>query len=466
MMNNIAYPIFCAVLLVGGGAGFYLWHRKKLKIVELAHAQALCALQEQNLSLEQTCQAQNSTILSLESTLKEAQNAFQILESTNAQRLEDMRQNCEARIAEEKVHSQHMLQALKEQFGKAKEEQDRAYEKNKEELTNTFKALSAEILNQNTQHFNQQQILSLQPLKEQIAFFSKQLTLNHNVSIEQNAALLTQIEQLHKLNHQISTEAQNLTNALKSENKKQGTWGEMILQKVLENSGLREGQEYELQTTLHNDESKTLRPDAVIKLPKSGGEERCVVVDSKTSLVAYERLCNAQSESERLEAQKALSASIKTHFKSLSAKNYQQFLNGQKLDFVLMFIPIEGAFLEAMHQDMNLYNEAYKEGVVLVSPTTIMAVLRIIHNLWQFEHRNANMEKIFTEIQKLFKTIAQFEEALKTLGRNIDTMDKTYKNVMTKYGGQQGIANKSERIHKLLRGAGFEEKQMLENPES
>lgn len=461
-MNEILYPLLYAFLLVGSSIGFYLWHIKKLK----THAQALCILQDKNLSLEQALQAQSSTIHSLESTLKEAQNAFQILESTNAQRLEDMRQNCEARIAEEKAHSQHMLQTLKEQFSKAKEEQDKAYEKSREELSNTFKALSAEILQQNTQNFNQQQILSLQPLKEQIEFFSKQLTLNHNASIEQNTALLTQIEQLHKLNHQISTEAQNLTNALKGENKIQGNWGEVILQKVLEASGLREGQEYELQKKLQDDESKTLRPDAVIKLPKSGGEERCVVVDSKTSLVAYERLCNAQSEQERLEAQKALGASIKGHFKGLSAKNYQQFLNGQKLDFVLMFIPIEGAFLEAMHQDINLYNEAYKEGVVLVSPTTIMAVLRIIHNLWQFEHRNANMEKIFSEIQKLFKGIAQFEEALEGLGRNIQTMNKTYEGVMTKYNGRQGIANKSERIHKLLRGAGFEEIEMLENPES
>lgn len=465
-MDEILYPLLYAFLLLGMGVGFYLWHIKKLKNIESTHAQVLYALQDKNLSLEQALQAQSSTIHSLESTLKEAQNAFQILESTNAQRLEDMRQNCEARIAEEKVHSQHMLQTLKEQFSKTKEEQDRAYEKSREELSNTFKALSAEILQQNTQNFNQQQILSLQPLKDQIEFFSKQLTLNHNASIEQNTALLTQIEQLHKLNHQISTEAQNLTNALKGENKTQGNWGEVILQKVLEASGLREGQEYELQKKLHDDESKTLRPDAVIKLPKSGGEERCVVVDSKTSLVAYERLCNAQSEQERLEAQKALSASIKGHFKGLSAKNYQQFLNGQKLDFVLMFIPIEGAFLEAMRQDMNLYNEAYKRGVVLVSPTTIMAVLRIIHNLWQFEHRNANMEKIFAEIQKLFKGVAQFEEALKKLGDKMQGVNNAYDDVITKYKGRQGIAKKSERIHKLLRGAGFEEIEMLENPES
>ena len=130
----------------------------------------------------------------------------------------------------------------------------------------------------------------------------------------------------------------------------------------------------------------------------------------------------------------------------MSAKNYQQYLQGQKLDFVLMFIPIEGAFLEAMQYDSTLYDRAYQKGVVLVSPTTIMAVLKIIHNLWQIEYRDKNINKIFSEIKK-------FENVLEQLGRNIDTMKKTYDDVMTKYNGKQGIANTSKNIHNLLRGA-------------
>lgn len=181
------------------------------------------------------------------------------------------------------------------------------------------------------------------------------------------------------------------------------------------------------------------------------------MVDSKTSLIAYERLCNAENEEGRIQARKELALSIQSHINALSGKKYQQHLQGQKLDFVLMFVPIEGAFLEAMQYDMSLYDKAYQKGVVLVSPTTIMAVLRIIHNLWQFEHRNKNIDKIFNEIQKLFVYIERFENALEKLGKNINTLQKTFSDeVMTKYNGTQGIASKSESIQKLLKGAGVE----------
>ena len=350
-----------------------------------------------------------------------------------------------------------MLEHLKEQFIYAQNEQERLKEQNKQELQNAFKALSADILAQNTQSFNQSQMLSLQPLREEIQRFTKQLSLNYETNLKQHASLETQIHQLHKLNLQLSTDAHNLTNALKGENKTQGNWGEVILQRVLENSGLQQGREYEIQQTLYDDSSNLLRPDAIIKLPKHNEVERCVVVDSKTSLKAYERLCNAENEEGRIQARKELALSIQSHINALSGKNYQQYLQGQKLDFVLMFVPIEGAFLEAMQYDMSLYDKAYQKGVVLVSPTTIMAVLRIIHNLWQFEHRNKNIDKIFNEIQKLFVYIERFENTLERLGKNINTLQKTFSDeVMTKYNGTQGIASKSESIQKLLKGAGVE----------
>ena len=250
------------------------------------------------------------------------------------------------------------------------EEIQKNEERSKQELSNAFKALGAEILSQNTQNFKQEQSLSLQPLKDEIMRFTKQLNDNHTSALTQHTALQTQIEQLSKLNMQLSTDAHNLTNALKGENKTQGNWGEVILQRVFENSGLQEGREYELQVDMRDNNNDKLRPDAIVKLPKSGDEQRCVVVDAKTSLIAYERLCNAQDKQERVLAQKDLADSIKSHFKGLSSKNYQQYTQGQKLDFVLMFIPIEGAFLEAMQYNPMLYDEAYQKGVVLVSPTS------------------------------------------------------------------------------------------------
>lgn len=419
--------------------GFYIWHTRRIKKLESSY----------HLALEQ-CKEQ---LLQANIALQNAHNEQEILQSQMSQRLQDTHQMYQNALLEEKAHSQAMLENLKEQFIYTQNEQERLKEQNKQELQNAFKALSADILAQNTQSFNQNQMLSLQPLRDEIQRFAKQLSLNHETNLKQHTSLETQIHQLHKLNLQLSTDAHNLTNALKGENKTQGNWGEVILQRVLENSGLQQGREYEIQQTLYDD-GHNLRPDAIIKLPKHNEVERCVVVDSKTSLIAYERLCNAENEKDKIQARKELTLSIQSHINKLSGKNYQQYLQGQKLDFVLMFVPIEGAFLEAMQYDMSLYDKGYQKGVVLVSPTTIMAVLRIIHNLWQFEHRNSNIDKIFNEIQKLFVYIKRFEDALGKLGKNINTLQQTFSNeVMIKYNGTQGIANKSESIQKLLKGA-------------
>ncbi|WP_241993702.1 DNA recombination protein RmuC [Helicobacter sp. MIT 05-5293] len=431
-------------LVIALNLAFFLWYVKKTTFRQQNDAQMINQLESsrQTLLIE----------------LSHSQAKLESLEQSYIKRLQDMQQNCEIRLQEEKIHSQEMLLAFQEQHTKTQEEQNQ----NKEELKNAFKALSDDILKQNTQSFTQSQTLSLQPLKDEIARFQKQIAQNHIDAIERNTQLHSQIENLCKLNVQLSNDANNLANALKGENKTQGNWGEIILQRVLEQSGLQEGREYELQVNIRNDEANLLRPDAIIRLPNN----RCVVVDSKTSLIAYEKLCNAQDSEESLHAQKELIASIRAHFTNLSTKNYQQFIQGQKLDFVLMFIPIEGAFLESLRADYTLYERAYQKGVVIVSPTTIMAVLRVIDNLWQMEYRNKNVDKIFEEIKILFTRIQRFEEVLEVLGRNIDTIYKTYGNVMTKYNGQQGIAKKGEQITKLLKGAGIETLEDSENIKS
>ncbi|WP_300743464.1 DNA recombination protein RmuC [uncultured Helicobacter sp.] len=433
--------------LICGALGMWIWQKSTLKALKSTY----------QYEIEQY----KTQIQSLSTSLTQAQSNMQMIESSSTQRLEDMQRHFEERIAQEKTHAQQLLQHLQEQYTLTQEEAQKREEKNKEELKNAFKALGADILQKNTQIFNENQTLSLQPLKDEISRFSKQLYESHTSTIKQHTTLSTQIEQLHKLNMQLSTDAHNLTNALKGENKTQGNWGEIILQSVFESSGLKEGREYELQANMHDEEHNKLRPDAIIKLPRSNGEERCVIVDAKTSLIAYERLCNAQSEQDRILAQKDLADSIRTHFKGLSLKGYQQYTQGQKLDFVLMFIPIDGAFLEAMQHNANLYDEAYQKGVVLVSPTTIMAVLKIINNLWQMEYRNKNIDKIFEEIHRLFESIRRFEGTLEKLGQNIGTLSKTYEDVMKKYEGNQGIANKSEKIQQLLKGAGVESIESL-----
>lgn len=443
VMSEIIFSALLGLLIMFNLA-FFLWYVKK----------AISRQQNDAQTINQLESAKQTLLIEL----SQSQAKLESLEQSYIKRLQDMQQNCEIRLQEEKIHSQEMLIAFQEQYTKSQEEQNQ----NKEELKNAFKVLSDDILKQNTQSFTQSQILSLQPLKDEITRFQKQLAQNHTDTIAKNAQLDTQIKNLCELNRQLSNDANNLANALKGENKIQGNWGEIILQRVLEQSGLQEGREYEMQVNVRNDEANLLRPDAIIRLPNN----RCVVVDSKTSLIAYEKLCNAQDSEELLNAQKELIASIQAHFTKLSAKNYQQFIQGQKLDFVLMFIPIEGAFLESLRADHTLYERAYQKSVVIVSPTTIMAVLRVIDNLWQMEYRNKNVDKIFEEIKILFTRIERFEGVLKTLGRNLDTMCKTYENIITTYNGRQGIAKKGEQITKLLKGAGIETLEDSENTES
>lgn len=459
--------------IVCGAVGVWLWQKRVIKNLESTFNEKLEKQRLENQRLSVTLAESKGTIQSMESTftqrIKDLQENFELRskeekahyeERLSAQKayyekqLIERKESYEAQILAQKAHSQDILHKLQEQYTLTQTENN----KKEEELKNAFKALSAEILEKNTQSFQHNQIISLQPLKDEIARFTKQMQHNHENTLTQHTTLIAQIEQLSKLNQQLSNDAHNLTNALKGGNKTQGNWGEIILQRVFENSGLQEGREYELQTSMRNDEAQMLRPDAIIKLPKSKNEERCVIVDAKTSLVAYEKLCNASDELERQKAKKELEASIKQHFSNLSSKNYQQYLQGQKLDFVLMFIPVEGAFLEAMNSNMHLYNEAYQKGVVLVSPTTIMAVLKMIHNLWDIEYRNKNIDKIFTEIVKLFESIRRFEKDLESLGKNITTLQTTYEKVMTKYNGKQGISSKGRNIQHLLRGG---QKQML-----
>ena len=268
--------------IVCGAVGVWLWQKRVIKNLESTFNEKL---EKQRLENQ-----------SLSVTLAESKGTMQSMESTFTQRIKDLQENFELRSKEEKAHyeerliaerahSQDILHKLQEQYTLTQTENN----KKEEELKNAFKAISADILRQNTQSFNQMQLLSLQPLREEITRFTKQLNDNHTSTLTQHTALQTQIEQLSKLNMQLSNDAHNLTNALKVEIKQKENWGEIILQRVFENSGLQEGREYELQTSMRNDEAQMLRPDAIVKLPKSGNEQRCVIVDSKTSLIAYEK---------------------------------------------------------------------------------------------------------------------------------------------------------------------------------
>ena len=239
-------------------------------------------------------------------------------------------------------------------------------------------------------------------------------------------SLRTQVKQLHSLNQKINEEAANLTRALKGDKKAQGNWGEMILERVLERSGLRKGEEYVTQGSFTSDDGRRLRPDVVIHLP----EGKDVVVDSKVSLVAYDTYAAAESEDEQLIALKSHVEAVRNHIKSLSEKDYSQLEGLRSLDFVLMFMPIEAAFVAAFQHDEKLFSDAFEQNIIVVTPTTLLATLRTIENIWRHERQNRYSRDLADRAGKVYDKLRVFVEDMEKLGKQLHTANATYDKAM------------------------------------
>jgi DNA recombination protein RmuC len=257
-------------------------------------------------------------------------------------------------------------------------------------MTAQFRNLATEILEKKTEQLTQesQEQLThvLSPLKENLEIFRKRVEEIHGASLHHHGSLQQQLQQLAALNHQLSTDAQNLASALQGKSQRRGAWGELILERTLELSGLERGREFELQVST----SERLRPDAIIYLP----EDRIIIVDSKVSLVDYERACNTTTESDRQQALARHAAAVRTHIKSLSEKGYPTLFEGKTLEMTLMFLPIEPAFGAALTADSQLFEFAFAHRIILVTPSTLLAALRTIHHFWKFEKQTRNVLEI------------------------------------------------------------------------
>ncbi|MFZ4797773.1 MAG: DNA recombination protein RmuC, partial [Bacteroidia bacterium] len=263
---------------------------------------------------------------------------------------------------------------------------------------------------------------------------------------KERASLKNQLEMLQQLNQQMSKEANNLTKALKGENKTQGNWGEFILESVLEKSGLVKGSEYKIQESFTNEEGKRLQPDVIINLPES----KTLIIDSKVSLNAYERFSSAESDEERLQAAKEHILSLRTHLKGLSGKSYQNMHQIQSLDFVLLFIPIEPAFALAVQSDAGLFNDAFEKNIVIVSPTTLLATLRTVASIWRNEKQSANAIDIAKKAGDLYDKFEGFIKDLIEVGKKIDQTKSNYSDAMNKLvDGKGNIINRFEELRKL-----------------
>jgi DNA recombination protein RmuC len=337
-------------------------------------------------------------------------------------------------------------------------EQKQEFEKLQETFRDEFKNLANDILEEKSKKFteqNKEKLDSLlKPLGEKINEFQKRVEDNHKEDLKGRSALDQHLKTLQELNQKMSDEAKNLTKALKGDTKQQGNWGEVILQRILEKSGLRKGFEYETQESTTTEEGRRLQPDVIVNLP----DEKKLVIDSKVSLTAYEKYASAEELADQQHALKQHINSLRAHVKGLSNKNYEQIHGFQSPDFVLMFIPIEPAFGLAMQNDPDLYNEAFDKNIIIVSPTTLLATLATIDNVWKQEYQNKNAMEIASRGGALYDKFVLFVESLQDIGNRIQQTQKSYDDAMSRLSSGSGnLVRQAE----MLRGLGAKASKKL-----
>lgn len=317
-------------------------------------------------------------------------------------------------------------------------------------FTTEFENVAHKILKQNSQEFtlvNQKNISEiLTPLREKIQMFEKKVEDTYEKGLKDQTDLKAELKKLHDLNMRISDEANNLTKALKGDVKKQGNWGEVILEKILERSGLTEGREYQKQFSTIGDNGQRIQPDVVINLP----DQKHIVVDSKVSLVAYERWVNATDDDDRARHIKEHLGSLKSHVKLLSEKHYQLAAGINSPDFVLLFVPIESSFSVAIEADQELFSYAWDNKVVIVSPSTLLATLRTIASIWQQENQTRNALEIARQGGALYDKFVGFVSDLESVGKSIDATRKNYDAAMGKLNdGRGNLVRSAEKLKEL-----------------
>lgn len=335
---------------------------------------------------------------------------------------------------------------LKERLNEQKDEMKALQERFKDEFEN----LANKILEEKSKKFTEQNREKLdqllKPLGEKMEEFKKKVEETHKDEVEARGSLKAELKNLMELNQKMAKEAKDLTKALKGESKTQGSWGEVILQRILEKSGLTKGREYEIQEHHTTEDGRRLQPDVVVHLP----DEKRLIIDSKVSLTAYERYASADDETGQQEALKQHVNSLRSHVKGLSSKNYQDIYGGNSPDFVLMFVPIESAFGLALQYDTNLYYEAFDKNIVIVSPSTLLATLATIDSVWKQEYQNKNAMEIAERGGALYDKFALFVESMQDIGQRIRQTQESYDQAMTRLAtGQGNVIRQVEMLKEL-----------------
>ena len=330
------------------------------------------------------------------------------------------------------------------------EEQKAEIRNNQEKFNKDFELIATRILDEKTKKFTEENRnnldIILNPFKENIRAFEEKVEKVYKAESDERNVLKGHINQLIEQSNLMNLETKNLSNALKGDNKKQGNWGEMILERVLERSGLVKNQEYRTQATHQSSEGQNFQPDVIIDLP----DDKHLIIDAKVSLVAYERLVNCENEEERENYTKQHIASIRGHIQGLSSKNYSELYKINSPDFVMLFIPIESSFGIAVQKDAELFNFAWDKRVVIVSPSTLLATLRTIASMWKQERQNRNVMEIARLSGEMYDKFIGFMADMEGIGKNIRLSQDAYDKALNKLStGRGNLGVTAEKIKKL-----------------
>ncbi|QHM72839.1 DNA recombination protein RmuC [Mixta intestinalis] len=450
--------------LAGGLAGWLFAHFRAQREQAMQETerrlleQALDQAQQQEARLEQLFQAERlqrqqheKERLELHGALTAAQEKLQHFDywrNESEQLSRELRNQLEVNSAQEAELREVTIRL--EETRLAAEEKQRLLTNSEQRLSAQFENLANRIFEQSGRRVDEQNRQSLNgliaPLREQLDGFRRQVQESLGQEARERHTLAHEIRNLQQLNAQMAQEAINLTKALKGDNKTQGNWGEVVLSRVLEASGLREGHEYETQVNIQVDAQSRMQPDVIVRLPQG----KDVVIDAKMTLVAYERYFNAEDEILRDQAIGEHISAIRNHIRLLSRKDYQQLPGLRSLDYVLMFIPIEPAFLLAIDRQPELISEALKHNIMLVSPTTLLVALRTITNLWRYEHQSRNAQRIADRAARLYDKMRLFVDDMTSVGQHFDRAQESYRQAMKKLSeGRGNLIAQSESFRHL-----------------